>query len=177
MNYAQLNVWDVVVPIGNFKYHDEGYVESIKASIKQIHNEYGKPEPSINFRNVFGFYTRIGLDIHIMYLPRPSIPLDIQNRAHEEFHAIECCNRVDLLSLILKERGKVNINFEDIKDEETRANVGSLYVMDQYGFSPKELGRYLKCKEMINAVKIWNELKPSRRRFLFLRNLNFLVRK
>lgn len=166
MNVAQLKMWNLALPIGNLRYHDEGYVDSLEEAARQVHNKYGEPRPDISFKNALGFYTKIGLDIHIMYLRRPTAPLDIQNRAHEEFHAAECCDGLEFLSSATRERG-TPINFEEIKDEQVRANVGALYVLDQHGFSPRDLGKYRKYQEMAPAVEIWNKIKPPKRKFFF----------
>jgi hypothetical protein len=164
MNVAQLKTWNVNLPIGNMRYHDEGYVASINEKIKQIYQSYGETDYPVLRGESLGFYIRQGLDVHIMYLRRPSLVLDIQNRAHEEFHAAEECGGIDFLSAIVQGNG-INIDFRQIPNEQVRANVGALYVLDQRGFSPKDLGKYIRHQEMAPAVKIWNKIKPAKRSF------------
>jgi len=167
MNVAQLRMWNITLPIGNHRYHDEGYVDSLRDAARKVYQSYGDSESDPFIHKLSrGFYIGKGLDVHVMYLRSPSTPLDIQNRAHEEFHAADYCYGLDFLSSVTQEKG-TPINFKEIEDEQVRANVGALFVLDQNGFSSRDLGKYRKYQEMAPAVEIWNKVKPPKKRFFF----------
>ena len=169
MNQAHFQILGMVMPSGRYQYHDEGYVESVRDAVKQLYQKYGEDSPQVT-KDVTGFYAGRGLDIHILYSRKPTKPLDIQNRAHEETHAIDYIKGLDFLSDKMLEQN-VRINLKEVDDEEVRAQLGSLYALHKHGFSVRQLGAYRRDVRLQKAIKIWRQSEfPKRRWFQFFKS-------
>lgn len=164
MTDANFQVLGIKIPSGRYNYHDEGYVSSIREAVGNLCLRKGEETPNIS-KDALGFYAGLGLDVHIFYVKRPTIPLDIQNRAHEETHAVDYIGGLDVLSAAILENQRVRINLKEVDDEDVRAQLGSLYALYSRGISPRKLGRYLTDTRLTKARKIWNQSREPRRTF------------
>ena len=168
MNQIQFQALGITVPVGRFIYHDDGYVNSIPDAVDRLYRGIGEEPPYIE-KDTLGFYAGLGLDIHILYIRRPTPSLDIQNRAHEELYAAEYVGALDFVSDKMLEQG-VRINLKEVNDKEVRAQLGSLYALHRAGFSVRQLGAYRRDVRLQKAIKIWRQSEvPKRRSFSFFK--------
>jgi len=138
MTRAKMEILELDFPIGLLsRYHDEGYVKSVFERSKQLDIKYGF------FRDETGYverpdihtlghtYEKIDLfktQVHIYYLRQISRPNDVATRGHEETHAVESFGnkKLDLLAAKILEEQRVRLNFQEVDEEEVRADLGGI---------------------------------------------------
>jgi hypothetical protein len=171
MNKAHFEILGITVPSGRYQYHDEGYVDSIPDATKRINKLYGFDNSNydaIKYRNAIGMHCGRGFNSHIFYLQRPTRILDIQNRSHEETHALDFIEQLDALADKLLEEQHVRINFKEVDDQEVRAQLGSLYALHARGLSLWRLWGVYATDTFSTAKKIYQQSKqPQKRFFIF----------
>jgi hypothetical protein len=166
MNQAHFQMLDMTIPSGRYNYHDEGYVASIPEAVGKLYTGTREEPPTVP-KGATGFYAGLGLDVHIFYLQKPTLPLDIQNRAHEETHAADYIGGLDFVSDKMLEQ-QVRINLKEIDDEEVRAQLGSLYALHKRGFFTRQLGKYRADVRLAKAIKIWKQSEFPKRKWFQL---------
>jgi len=168
MNEAHFKILEFTVPSGTYRHHDDGYVSSISDTTMRVNELY-----SLNNQNydtsadkyVIGRHYGIERDSHIFYLERPTIALDIQNRSHEETHALEFIGQLDALTDRLFEEQGVKINLKEVDDREVRAQLGSLYALNARDLALWKLELLYKNETFSAAKKIYKQSKQLQRKF------------
>ena len=171
MNEAYFQILGFTVPSGQYIYHDDGYVDSITDATKRINELYGFDNSYYNMFEdigVIGRHCKIGFNSHIFYLRRPTIALDIQNRSHEETHALSSIGQLDVLTDMLLEEQGVKINLKEVDDEEVRAQLGSLYALNAR-YPPDVISKlpYGNITFSIAQTMYKQAKQPMRRFFVF----------
>lgn len=164
LNYANLEILDIALPLGFNTFEDLGYVDSIEDTIEMLSK---KPflKRSNNRQllgNTFLFeYKFFNLkNISIFYLKLPKKIQNIYVRAHEETHALDILGGLELLEKELRDEQKVKINFKKINDEEVRADIGAIYALYKNNYSDSDFHllykdiNYLKAKTLFDECKI-----------------------
>lgn len=171
MNEANFQVLGFSVPSGNYKHHDDGYVSSISDATMRVNQLYSLDNSNYNAdadKNVIGKQCIRGLNSHIFYTKRPTRASDIQNRSHEETHALEFIGQLDALADRLFEEQGVKINLKEIDDEEVRAQLGSLYALNARGLSPWRLWLVYENDTFTTAKKLYKQAKQPKKSFFML---------
>jgi hypothetical protein len=158
MKRVNLKILGLKVPIGFFRvYHDDGFVDSIIGHTKELHKKYDQEwcllDNSMDgiFEAVMGFRKEqiigacqkyqgvIRKHYHIFYLDGKSEAQNIATRAHEETHALEFFDKLDMLSSKMLDEQKVKINLYQIDEKEVRAHIGSIYALFARGMNPDKI--------------------------------------
>jgi hypothetical protein len=182
MNYANLKILNIELPIGANKYHDDGFVKSMPMHEKKLNRHYGffahqrEAEKNIGLcasyfkgKGISNFYPVVDHH-HIFYLKQSNDVLDILLRAHEETHALDKLGGLDILSEKLLQEQRVKINFKQIDEEEVRAELGAMYALNsrKNSVSEKWFAYMFSDRDTNAARKIYKQSKlPERKFFLF----------
>ncbi|MCK5449400.1 hypothetical protein KAI32_00885 [Candidatus Pacearchaeota archaeon] len=167
MNKARFQVLGFTVPSGSYKYHDDGYVDSILDTIMKVDKLYGLDNSNYNadeYIYAIGKYYEEGFNLHIFYLERSTKKSDIQNRSHEETHVLDYLGQLDALTDRLFEEQGVKINLKEVDDKEVIAQLGSLYALNARGLMPW-LERGYKNNTFLKAERIYKQSKQPEKRF------------
>ena len=174
MNYANLKILGITVPIGIKKYHDDGFVKSLTAHVIKLSRLYDF-ECSNYIRvneTAVGKCAPIDLNCHIFYIKQSTEKENILVRAHEETHALFAFKGLDALAERLLEEQRIKINFKEIDEEEVIANLGSLYALHARGISQSEIELLYKTygdvDSGITARRIYKQSKLSRKKSFLL---------
>ena len=139
MDRQYLEMLEVEMPCFNGILFDDGYVPSLSEHTKRIYFTEGIKHP--NFQEGFGgrcVLTRNN-NIHIFYSSFPEQDMDVLTRAHEETHALDLVNRLDLLPKKMRAEDKAAIPLEEINDAELIANLGAIYALESRGLSTEKI--------------------------------------
>ncbi|MCK5450065.1 hypothetical protein KAI32_04310 [Candidatus Pacearchaeota archaeon] len=185
MNKTYFQVLRLTVPSGQYKYTDEGYVDSISDETLRLSNLYGMNILNYNKnrdKTVIGKKFQSGLNIHIFYLDqgltRRNVRLrgyeeiharrNIRLRGHEETHALEGMEGLDYLTDALRQNQNVKINLKEVDEEEIRAELGALYALNLRGLAPGDLSSLVYDKDFTKARELYKQSKqPQKRSFFF----------
>jgi len=171
MNYANLEILGITAPIGIKKYHDDGFVESLKGHIIKLNRLYDCE--CYNYIRVnelsMGKCASIYLNCHIFYIKQSIETENILVRAHEETHALDIFNQLDALAERLLEEQRIKINFKEIDESEVIANLGSLYALYARGIPQSEIEwlytMYGNDDSGTTAKRIYKQFELPRKRF------------
>lgn len=148
-------------------YHDDGFVDSIEEhSADLILHYYG-----FSFQDNFkrskpgARYERHSIQIdpwlpikihhpHIFYSDFGSYTSNTLVRAHEETHFLQVTKKLDLLQRAIQQDLGVSIDFNQILNEETIANLGGFYALERRGI---EHNIQNNDPEFNEALRIFNE--------------------
>ena len=168
MTKAKLEILNLEVPIGLLKeYHDDGFVESIRKHSEMLLKKYkcrGKLDEKfdgdlVGICNGFKFFLK--KYFHIYYLDTNFAPLNIQIRAHEETHALDCLGHLEILSEKMLEEQKIKIDFKKLKDKEIRAQIGSIYALFSHGLHPSMMDNFFYNSDFEIAKRIYKQSRFS----------------
>jgi len=166
MNEANLKVLELTVPCGKFRYHDNGFVESISDETIGVHGLDEFCYDRRQDRLTVGKFCHNGWDLYVFYKDAKSVRDNIRLRAHEETHALDFMCGLDYLSDVLLQNQNVRINFRNIDSREIRAELGALYALRQNGFGPWGLFiDSLLDSDFIMARKIYKKSKQSEKKY------------
>lgn len=152
MAVAKLQILGLEFRISPFStYHDDGYVESVAVHLKQVDRRHAIYRDRLYYaalerKRLHGYCLQERLlnlvppiltrHVTIWYLDMGFLPLNVLVRGHEETHALEGFKRLDLLADKMLEEQKVCINFQEVVEEEVRAELGGIYAIFARGFHP-----------------------------------------
>ena len=172
-NYANLKILGITVPTGIKKYHDDGFVKSLKAHLIKLNRLHGFER--FNYiridENAVGKFALMDLNYHIFYIKQSKETGNILIRAHEETHALDEFEKLDALAERLLEEQRVKINFKEIDEKEVIAHLGSLYALHARGISQSKIELLYDMYGDINsgttAKRIYKQSKlPRKKSFL-----------
>jgi len=142
MAHAKMEILGLDIPIGLLnRYHDEGYVKSISDKTKQLEIKYGflsdTEYDKLSNEHVLGrtyeYKFLLKTRVHIYYLQQGFEPYDVKTRGHEETHAVEFFGKLNLLETKILEEQRVRLNFQEVDEEEVRADLGAISAMNARG--------------------------------------------
>jgi len=173
MNQIHFQILGITVPSGEFRFHDDGYIDSFAKKKNELNLKYNPKYPVLIAENEGGYEryggmcTQIGSDIHIYYARFSSRAVDILVRAHEETHALEFMGCLEYLEDCLYENQNVKIDLNEVEPKETRISLGALYALHSRGFSPWITWLRFRNKDFLNAMKIYRQSKLPHKNLLF----------
>ena len=149
MGKAKFDMLGLEFSIGLFKaYHDDGFVNDVARHLAEIDRKYGNHsyggESWLRDNNgpLGAHVMRKGIirtHSHICYVDTGLPSFNVAIRGHEETHAVESYDKLDLLARKVLEEQRVRINFEDVDDEEIRAWLGGIFAVYTQGMNLKGL--------------------------------------
>lgn len=167
MNIEHFKALDITAFIGNNRFQDLGYVDSISEKTKEINKKHGSSF-ELSDECVVGICIQRGFDHYIFYLNQFIKYDNWGTRGHEETHVLDFLNLLPILEEKLFETQKVKINLKNIDEIEVRANIGGIYAVNQrnFNFFSRILSNY--NSDFRKAFKIYNQSKlPQKKFFIF----------
>ncbi len=164
---AKLEALGIEVPLGlNTYYHDDGFVRSIDRHLYDLAERY--QYTSLELPELVGgqiargacsliYDSNFRRHRHIYYIDSGFEPLNLEVRAHEETHALEDLGALDLLATKILDEQKVKINFNDIRDSEVRAHIGSIYALFANRLHPNRLNEHFLNLDLEIAMVLYEQ--------------------